>query len=378
MKASGRRRVAVIFVCALVMVAAACAGTQPVVGGPAGTAPASAASGATTPAKVGTSVAPGTGLSDAPSGGTVPPASARVPVKSAVEPKGTVVDGTLKTPDGRERTYHVYVPSHLPEASPVPLLLALHGGTGWGLQFEKNSGFDGLAEANGFLVVYPDGIEIGDGGGLLANGRVWNGGYCCGRAVTEGVDDVKFLSMLIDQLDKDYPVDTTRVYAAGHSNGAIMSYRLACELSDKIVAVGLQAGSLGVDTCPMKRPVSLLHIHGTADTNHPIDGGVGTSGISGVDFHPAIDGVETIARADGCESTPSSDVDTVNRDLTIDVYEGCRERSDVVFVRVRGASHAWMGHEGSRAAQLLTGAPYMDYDSSLAIWTFLASHARGA
>ena len=93
-------------------------------------------------------------------------------------------DETLTTPDGRVRTYHVYVPASVANAGRVPLLLALHGGGGSGAQFERNSGFDALADANHFVVVYPDGTEIG-GTSILASGHVWNGGRCCGPAAEQ-------------------------------------------------------------------------------------------------------------------------------------------------------------------------------------------------
>src|SRR5215207_4788758 len=82
-------------------------------------------------------------------------------------------EGTLRTPDGRDRTYQLYVPPNLTPGEPVPLLVALHGGTGWGTQFEHNSGFDQLADQRGFIVVYPDGVGVGRSGTAL---RTWNGG----------------------------------------------------------------------------------------------------------------------------------------------------------------------------------------------------------
>src|SRR6185295_5222148 len=98
-----------------------------------------------------------------------------------------------------------------------------------------------------------------------------------GRAAADrdDVDDVTFISLLIDELERTQPIDTHRVFASGHSNGAIMSYRLACELADKIVAIAVQAGTLFVDECAPSHHVSVLQIHGTADENLPINGGKG-------------------------------------------------------------------------------------------------------
>jgi len=167
---------------------------------------------------------------------------------------GEILDVAVSTPDGRTRTAHLYVPASLSD-EPVPLLVALHGGTGWGTQFEQTSGYDGLAEANGFLVVYPDGIGSGPNEDRF---RTWNGGVCCGAAAAGDVDDVAFLRALVDKLSDAYAIDSERVYATGHSNGMIMSYRLVCEAADVFVAAAGQAGTLGVDGCSPSEPVSLL------------------------------------------------------------------------------------------------------------------------
>jgi polyhydroxybutyrate depolymerase len=254
----------------------------------------------------------------------------------------------------------------------VPLLVALHGGTGWGTQFERNSGFDGLAEANGFIVVYPDGIGAGPGGRAL---RTWNGGYCCGPAARDAVDDVGYLRRLVDTLSAEQPIDPDRVFVTGHSNGAILGYRLACELADRIAAVAVQAGSLGVDDCRPARPVPLLHLHGTADRNHPIEGGTG-DGISGTDFHPAIDGVRAIAAADGCPPEGTAVRRSDNPDVAVTTWGPCRDGAEVQLVTVEGASHAWMGH--AALAPRMTGEAYPDLDASAEVWAFLAAHPRRA
>ncbi len=286
---------------------------------------------------------------------------------------GSVTDGTLRTADGRTRRYRLYVPSSLAAGEAAPLLVALHGGLGSSAQFAANSGFDELAEANGFIVVYPDGIGARpDGSGP----QTWNGGYCCGPAVRQDVDDVGFIRQLLDTLAADLSIDPARVVAAGHSNGAILAYRLACELSDRIVGIGVQAGSLGVDACTPSQAVSVIHLHGTADTNHPIDGGKG-SGVAGVEFRPARAAVETLAAADGCTGEPRSSTDPANPDLAVTTWSGCGGGAAVRFVVVDGATHAWMGHPAaSAAAAAYVGEPYANLDASRAIWSLLAAHPR--
>lgn len=285
----------------------------------------------------------------------------------------TATTGSITTTGGT-RTYRLYVPRSLPKHEPVPLLVALHGGFGSGEQFEATSGFDRLADAHHFIVAYPDGTPIRSRG-TLANARVWNGGHCCGSAARDQVDDVGFISRLIDRISQQHDIDASRVYAAGHSNGAIMSYRLACELSDKIVAIGVQAGALEVDTCQPAQPVSVFHIHGTADRNIPIDGGHG-DGIADVAFAPPRDAVAAFLRSDRCPATSATSTSPDNPDVTIETWQPCTDGTAVTFVTVAGASHAWMGPTRGRARQAQTGPPYTKYDASAAIWSFLAAHPR--
>jgi polyhydroxybutyrate depolymerase len=273
------------------------------------------------------------------------------------------------------RTYALYVPRSLPRGRSVPLLVALHGGLGSGQQFEQNSGFDALAEANHFLVVYPNGTPILPS---APNGLVWNGGGCCSVAAQneENFDDIGFISTLITKLEDLYDIDKVRVYANGHSNGAILAERLVCEDSEQIVAIGVQAGALMVDGCPMSHHVSVLEIHGTADQNIPINGGMGSRSLTQIDFPPPVDALETFAGYDGCGSVPNTSTDPSNPAIHLESWRSCKSGTSVEWVKVTGANHAWMGHPASPGTEPLVGKPYMDFDSSAAIWSFLSAHPR--
>lgn len=289
---------------------------------------------------------------------------------AGVPATGAKTESQLVTSDGRTRHYRMFVPSNL-STGQVPLLIALHGGLGTSGQFEENSGFDNLAESNGFIVVYPDGIgNQPDGTGF----QTWNGGYCCGPAQTQNVDDVGFISSLIDKLVAQFPIDSNRVFAAGHSNGGILAYRLACELSTKIAAIGVQSGSNVVSGCAPTRPVSVLHIHGTADTNMPINGGRG-SGVSATDFVSAQSAVDAMVVATGCAPTPAMTKSLSDPNVSAATWSRSGTNVQVRFVTVATAPHAWMGHSAqSEKAVSYVGTPYPNFDSSRAIWSFLASH----
>lgn len=287
-------------------------------------------------------------------------------VAAGVDPTGEVVHGELQTADGRTRTYRLYRPTH--RAADAPLLVALHGGLGNGDQFAATSGYERLAEANGFVVVFPDGTPTAVGQRNL----VWNGGGCCAAAVRNGVDDVGFLRTLIAKLGASEGIDPTRVLVTGHSNGAIMAFRLACEDADQVVAVAGQAGTLFVDSCRPSRPVSALDLHGTADTNLPLAGGVGADSLVGADFPPVRDGLATLAKAAGCTGpTPPTSRPTTQADVRAEDWGPCPDGVDVELVTVEGATHSWMGHP---APSKNSATPYPDLDATLLTWSFLTHH----
>ncbi|MBM4309226.1 MAG: esterase, partial [Deltaproteobacteria bacterium] len=170
---------------------------------------------------------------------------------------------------GLERTYVLYIPSPYEPSKPIPVVFLFHGGGGAGQGMQKLTlgGFDRIADREGFIVLYPDGIEKhwNDGRGLQAF-----------RAHRENIDDVGFISALIEHLIRTLNVDSNRIYAAGISNGGQFSQRLACELSDRIAAIGVVAIQLPEhfpSSCALKRPVSILMMPGTEDPLVPWEGG---------------------------------------------------------------------------------------------------------
>ncbi len=182
--------------------------------------------------------------------------------------------GVLRV-DGRQRTYGLHVPSNYDGAKVVPLVLALHGRLGTGSGEERLAHLDKVSEEHGFLVVYPDGLE-----------RSWADGRGRTPSDRKGVDDVKFLSMVIDQVQRQYKLDPARIYATGMSNGGFMSGRLACELSGRIAAVAIVGASLSEKVsakCHPVKPISVLVLQGTEDPLVPIQGGtLGRNGAGGV------------------------------------------------------------------------------------------------
>ena len=161
------------------------------------------------------------------------------------------------------RTYLSYSPSNVvPSGSKV--FIFMHGSGGTAEESAANSGFNSLADVQGFVMVYPQ------GSGSSAD---WNGGGCCGSAVTDQVDDVGFISNVISEVKNAYSTD--KVYVLGYSSGGIMAYRVGCELSSMVKGVGVQSGSLTLDSCENSNHVPLIHIHGSEDVIVPMTGGSG-------------------------------------------------------------------------------------------------------
>nr|WP_300143563.1 PHB depolymerase family esterase [Propionicimonas sp.] len=255
---------------------------------------------------------------------------------------------------GRERIFAVHRPPSGPAATGYPLVVVLHGGFGTGAQAEAAYGWDEQADAAGFLVAYPDGID-----------RAWNaGGGCCGAPARDDVDDVAFLAAVVARIGDLAPVDAKRVYATGMSNGAIMAYRLACE-TDIFAAVAPVAGNQLVD-CSRGAPASLLHIHGDADTRVRMDGsrGEGVAQIAG----PAVEDVVAGWRTrDSCGEARTSTRGAVTASVA-----SCAAGRSVELLVVAGAGHQWPG----AVAKGFPGAdPPSDALSATAtIWTFFSEH----
>lgn len=206
---------------------------------------------------------------------------------------GTVPPGfeSLTTPDGRVRSYQV---SDLSNGELAPLLFVLHGFGGTAADMRSYTGIeDELQRLGNFkaIVVYPNGT--GAESGLPQS---WNAGNCCPFAIYEPVDDVAFFDALITKLSGQYNIDPQRVWVMGHSNGGMMAYRLACELSEKVTAIAVAAGAFMVDTCAPAQPLSALHVHGGADLVVPLEGGI----TAGLEFPSAQMSMQRFAESQSC------------------------------------------------------------------------------
>lgn len=271
--------------------------------------------------------------------------------------------------DGRTRTYRIHVPDSYTGDSAVPLVFVLHGGTSNADETIRYTRFDAQADTSGFIAVYPNGTR-----------KQWNDGRNAPTTPVGQVDDVNFIRTLIDQLSEQYNIDPKRVYACGISNGAMMSYRLACELSDRIAAIGPVAGNLPVniaDSCQPAAAVSVIAFHGTDDEFVPIDGGqiVGNRGA----VRSLSETLAKFAGVAGCTTQPvSEDLPDVDPNdgttVRLDRYTPCSGPQAVEAYVIDGGGHTWPGARPVRTFRL--GRTTQDVNATQLIWEFFAAHPK--
>lgn len=221
---------------------------------------------------------------------------------------------------GRERRFNVYVPSSIAAMTRVPLVLDFHGNGSSGMQEQSGSGWRQKADAEKFIVVYPDGV-----------GNGWNVGNCCGEALSSMVDDVGFARAMVESVSSEACIDAQRVYATGISNGAGLAHRLACEAADLFAAIAAASADLVTDPCQPARPISELSVRGLTDTLVAYEGG--NTGSTGW-YSPGAKGtLELWKNINGCMGAPSTTLDHC------ETYTQCSAGVEVTLCSLPNTGH---------------------------------------
>lgn len=256
--------------------------------------------------------------------------------------------------DGIQRSYRLHVPSGYQLGTAVPLVLNFHGYTSSADQQQYLSVMDDVADSEGFAVAYPQGS-----GGVPS----WNAGACCGAAAQDGIDDVGFVSAVLDHVSTRLCIDPRRVYSTGLSNGGFLSHRLACELSDRIAAIAPVAGVIGIAECEPSRSVPVLQIHGTDDTLVPYEGS------EAYGFPSVADTVAGWAERNGCTGDPQSTF--AQGDASCQAWTDCGGGATVELCTIDEGGHTWPGG----LVPVALGKTSMDLSASEWMWQFFQSHS---
>lgn len=274
------------------------------------------------------------------------------------------------TVDGNARSFIVYLPTGYNNAGKMPLIFAIHGGSGTPEGMINIANFKPISDREKVVLIYPAGIQ-----------NNWNDG----RPTTPnqlGINDVSFFNQMCDYAIANLSVDGTKIYATGISNGGFMSSRLGCELSNRIAAIAVDAATIEATTiassCNPGRPVPAIYIHGTLDPLVPFTGGTVSPGAGGtaISHFQAIDKWITI---NGCNTTPTiTDLpDIANDGTTIKqrVYSNSTNGSEVVSYVVTNGGHTWpQGYQYANEAFI--GKTSQDMNACEVIWSFFKRFRR--
>ena len=265
------------------------------------------------------------------------------------------------------RSYHIHLPSNYDVSSAFPLLIALHGRLGTGKKMVKQTGFNGIADREGFIVVYPEGFKRG-----------WADGRGITHADKQGVDDVAFIDKLLEVFQERFSIDSTKIYITGHSNGGFMAQRLAIERSHKFAAVAVVAASLSewlASRFTPGRPMPVSFINGTADPVTPYEGGRQPGGARVLSVE---DTVKIWAHFNVCNKSPEvQEIHGLNNGPLVSVltYGSCKNHSQVKLYRIEGGGHVWPG-ESEDLSSSGVGKLSAGIDASEEIWKFFSSTAQ--
>jgi polyhydroxybutyrate depolymerase len=236
------------------------------------------------------------------------------------------------------RPYTVHVPKGYDPTQRTPLLVLFHGYGFTGALQDAYMGLDDASDTHGFLLAYGDGTLDQD------NKRFWNATDACCDLYGVPVDDVAYFNAIVDDVTAKYDVDPHQIFVIGHSNGGFMGHRLACEPGSRVAAIVSLAGDVFLDPskCAPTSPVSILEVHGDADTTIVYTGGSTKEGT----YPSVLTTMATWAAKEGCTGTLAPTGQTLTVDSSqppgstlVETYGGCPAGIDVQHWKMQGSGH---------------------------------------
>jgi polyhydroxybutyrate depolymerase len=265
--------------------------------------------------------------------------------------------------DGRVRSYYLHVSHDYKPGIPSPLLVALHAGGSFALRLQQKTNLSDMGDKYGFIIAYPNGVAR-----FNPLWRMWNGGYCCGIAYERDVDDVGYIRALIGHIQHRYDINSSRIYITGHSNGAILAYRVAAELSDLIAAASPVAGSIGgqasengsLYVIPIpQQPVSIIAFHGMLDENVPYNGGQDNNTWTTCTDLSVNESIAFWVNHNNCTPFPETTI-SQSGNIIINRYSDGDDDTEVILYTVVNGGHGWPGSNiGDRPTKEISASALM-------------------
>lgn len=272
---------------------------------------------------------------------------------------------------GFRRSYLLHTPPGYDRVRPLPLVVVLHGGFSTARDMEKESGFSEIADREKFLVAYPNGF------GLFGRLQHWNAGHCCGFSMKRGVDDIHFVSMVIDQIRTQVQVDPSRIYIVGYSNGGMLGYLYAARNPDTVAAVAGIAATIGSRISPdepvnriepPRAPLPVIAFHGLMDQIVPYGGGK----LSGPYWYVSVrESMLFWVEANQCAAEPIRE-DMMGGRIIKYTWNGKEKGTEVVLCTLKGWGHNLPTRHFTRS--LPESDPLKDLHATEIIWDFFKAH----
>lgn len=271
--------------------------------------------------------------------------------------------------DGRERFYIAHIPHSYNKYKPTPLVLVMHGGGGNPEEMSRDTGMNNVSDRNNFIVAYPAGTAARFKNRFLT----WGTGCADDYASVQNIDDVGFLRKVIEDVSSKFNINQKMIYSTGISEGAMMSYRLACELSDKIAAIAPVAGTITFSDCIPDSHVSVIHFHGLEDKFALYNGGANEKHI----VEPVLSVNDTIAfwvKKNGLLSNSVAANKIGNAEML--QYGPGDDGVEVVLWTIKDGGHTWPGGNMPSYSLVLLGNESHDINASELMWSFFKAHPK--
>ena len=265
--------------------------------------------------------------------------------------------------NGQKRFYKIHLPANYDKAQKWPVVVVFHGGGGNADAAARMTEMNAKADAEGFIVVYPEGT-----GPYKHRLLTWNTWNCCGQAQKRNVDDIGFIRELLFTLDRKYSINPRRIYVTGFSNGGMLAYRAACELSDIVAAFAPVAGAMNGDCYP-QRAIPMIVFHGMEDQHVPYQGGSGEKSLRKRIDTSVSDSVGFFTYHNNCLSTPNRQK---RGNVIHDSFVGCQNGGNIEVYSIVDQGHAWPG--GQKSRRIGSDMPSSEISATDIIWDFFERH----